>query len=253
MPLSSQHDHVPRARLGQGPADGLRTVGLHVALGVHPLHARQDILDDILRPLGAWVVRGDHHQVSQLGGHRPHEGALAPVPVSAAAEHTDQPARSEVPGGGKDVLQGIRRVGIVDDDGVGRGDRHHLHPALHPPHRTQGGGRLVQRDVQAEPACQRRQGVVDGKAAGDGQMDPGDLPPGHRLELHVAGKEADVLSGQVRRVLVLRVGQGGAGDPFPVPPARLVVQVEHRTLRLAEPAGRPPWSRGSPDGPGSGW
>ena len=35
------------------------------------------------------IVGGDHHQVSQLGGHRPHEGALAPVPVSAAAEHAD--------------------------------------------------------------------------------------------------------------------------------------------------------------------
>ena len=36
------------------------------------------------------IVRGDHHQVSQLGGHCPHQGALGPVPVAAAAEHADQ-------------------------------------------------------------------------------------------------------------------------------------------------------------------
>ena len=94
MALARQHDHIAKLSLGQGPADGRRPVRLHMDLGVLALQSGQDVGNDGLRLLGAGVIGGNHSHISQLPRHRSHHGALAPVPVSAAAEHTDQPVRS---------------------------------------------------------------------------------------------------------------------------------------------------------------
>ena len=83
-------------------------------------------------------------------------------------------------------------MGIVNENGIGPGHGDHLHPALHPVDAAQGGGQLFQGQLQAQSGGQGRQGVVNGEAPGDGQMDPGDVAQGHRLELHVAGEQADV-------------------------------------------------------------
>ena len=125
-------------------------------------------------------------------------------------------------------------MGIVNEHRIGGGDRNHLHTAPHPLGAPEGGGNLRQRQPQAKPAGDGGQSVVDGEAPGYGQVDPLNLLPAHRLKLHMAGKQPDIFGREAGRVLVLRVGERGALHPLPIPPARRVVQVQHRPPALPE-------------------
>jgi hypothetical protein len=83
--------------------------------------------------LAARVVVGDEHDVGQFGGNRAHLRPLAAVAVAAAAEHHHKPARRVWPQRFQRMLQGIGRVGIVDEhrrSGAAGGDK--LKPALGP-------------------------------------------------------------------------------------------------------------------------
>src|SRR5918996_1410983 len=89
--LSGDPHGVALARRSDGEPDRRAAVGLH--LDAAPLgDPLQDLVDDCPRLLRARVVRGDHAEVEQLGANPPHPRALLPVPVTAAAEHADQPA-----------------------------------------------------------------------------------------------------------------------------------------------------------------
>ena len=125
-------------------------------------------------------------------------------------------------------------MGVVDDNGVGRRYRHHLHPALDTRGRPEGGDDPLHADAQIQGAGDNAQGVIDGKSAGDGQEDPADGIPGHRVELHMAGIEPQVLGHQVGQVPPLGVGENGTGNVFGVPSPRLVVQVEDGQIGLVE-------------------
>ena len=79
--------------------------------------------------LRARVVRGHDHMVGVAGHRSPHQGALAAVPVAAAAEQGCDPGLGEGSAdGGEDGLQGVRGVGEVDDQGPVADD-----PALEAP------------------------------------------------------------------------------------------------------------------------
>ena len=125
-------------------------------------------------------------------------------------------------------------MGVVDEHRVVRGGGHHLDAALHPPGRPQCGGTAVQRQAQHQPAGQHTQSVVDGKASGYRQPYPGNGVPGHRLKLYPLREQAEVLGREIRLVPALRVSKGRNRHRFGIVPARLVVQVEHRSGALAE-------------------
>ena len=81
----------PAPRLVQRRRDGGQPVGdPQVRRAAHSL---LDVVDDGLGILGARIVGRHDGQVGELRGDPAHERPLAPVPVAAAAEHHDQPAR----------------------------------------------------------------------------------------------------------------------------------------------------------------
>src|SRR5712692_3810171 len=95
--LAGDDDHVA----SPGPCEGAADCGLPVGNCLMPVHdqaaryAGGDLGDDGLRPLGARVIGGDPHAVTETPGDLPHERPLAPVAITAAAEHHAQPS----PGG----------------------------------------------------------------------------------------------------------------------------------------------------------
>ena len=60
-------------------------------------NAAQHLLDDGQRVLVAGVVGREEGQVAQVRRRRAHQGALGPVPVPAAAEDAEHPARRGQP------------------------------------------------------------------------------------------------------------------------------------------------------------
>ena len=136
-----------------------------------PLHTGQDIGDNGLGIFRPGIIRGDHHHIGQVLGDGPHNGPFGFIPVSPAAKQTDETSGGKVPRGGQDVLQGVGAVGVIDDDGIGRRNRDHLHPALYPVDRGHDPSHLLQTQAQAQSGGQGRQGVVDRKPSGDGQVD----------------------------------------------------------------------------------
>ena len=84
--------------------------------------------------------------------------------------------------------------------------------------------------------AQGAQGVVDGKAARNAQLHPGNLLPGHRLELYPFREEAQVLGGEVGLVPPLRVGEHRTGRFSGVGASRLVIQIQNRRAALPEEA-----------------
>ena len=189
--LAGQDDDVLRLGVVQGVADGLHPVLHHRPGGGGALQPRQDLPDDVSGDLGAGVVGGDDDEVRQPGGNAPHLGALAPVPVAAAAEQEHHPALGEAPDRGEDVLDGVGGDGIVDENGVVPGDGHDLRPALDPFAGGESRRRRRQGNPQDSGGRQHPQGVVDGKAAGDAHMDGDGLLPQQGVEGHAVRRQAD--------------------------------------------------------------
>ena len=125
-------------------------------------------------------------------------------------------------------------MGVVDEHRVGRRHRHHLHPALDPGNPSQGPGRLVHGQPQGQAAGQDPQGVVNSKAAGNGQ--------GHRttalgpvdLKGHPVGVQPDLPGQHLGLALGLPKGHRLAGRCLGKLPSRPVVQVKNARLTLLE-------------------
>ena len=84
--LAGQDDDVAALGVIHGVVDGLHTVGNGHVGRVGVPHARQNVVDDGLRLLGAGVVAGDNDEVCQPRGDAAHDGALRLIPVAAAAK-----------------------------------------------------------------------------------------------------------------------------------------------------------------------
>ncbi len=93
--------------------------------------ACEDLLDDRERILAPRIVRGDEDDVGEARRDRTHERALLAIPVSTASEHADDAIRRERPRLGKDVLERLRRVRVVDEHGEGLPFVDRLEPAGH--------------------------------------------------------------------------------------------------------------------------
>ncbi|MPM36146.1 hypothetical protein SDC9_82741 [bioreactor metagenome] len=202
--------------------------------------------DDGIGPLGSGIVGGDDHPVGQRAGNRAHNGALGAVPVASAAEQADEPPLGKAPHRCQDVFQRVRGVGIVNEHRIGRGHRDNLHPALHAAGVPQRGGHVAKAQAQRPGSRQHAQGVVDGKASGNGQPNPGNLLQSHGLKLHIGGKQTDIFGYHVGRVLVFRIGHPGAGHGLRVIAPGLVVQIQHggAALRKQQPLGPPVFLHG---------
>ena len=159
---------------GRAPAiaSGSRSPAIDVVLDAGA-GTSQDLPDDRLRILRAGIVGGDDHAVGQANGDLPHERALAPVAISAAAEHhVSRPPwpASSAPGRLQHVLERIRGVRVVDKHrellaGVDR---------LKAPRDVAGGldraGRDVDRDAEPRAAANAPEHVVHVEAPGSGEL-----------------------------------------------------------------------------------
>ena len=193
--------------MGHGVADGLHPIRLHNIGGLRPRQSWQDLGDDELRVLGAGVVGGDDHKVRQPGGDCAHLGPFAPVPVAAAAEEDTLPPLGKVPDGGQHVLDGVGGDGVVDQDGVVPGYRHHLYPALDPGAGLQRLCALRQGHAQRAGRGQYAQCVVYREAPRYAHADGNALRAAYRVEAYAVHGQTDVFAPQVS----LRLSEGGQG------------------------------------------
>ena len=205
--LAAQGDHIAGLRVVHRPVDGLHPVADHLVGGAAALQARQDVGDDGLRVLGPRVVGGHHHKVRQLRRHAAHNRPLGPVPVAAAAEQGHGASLGKALHGAKNILQTIRRVGVVDQDRVVLsrcGD--HFHPPLHMGNCSQHPGALFQRNAQSQSRTQHIQRIIYHKPAGNANFDGRAAILCHRIEGDVVRRKGDMLRPQVcRGVLCIEV------------------------------------------------
>ena len=125
-------------------------------------------------------------------------------------------------------------MGIVNEHCVVRRYRHHLNAALHSLGIGQRGGNLTQRQTQGQATGNDAQGVVDGKAAGNRQADPGNGVHGHCLKLHPVGEKPQILGGEIGLIPALRVSKRRTGYALGVIPSGLIVQVKYRCTTLVK-------------------
>ena len=81
------------------------------------LDARFDFGNDGFRVFRAGVIRRDDRDIGQFGADAAHDGALGLIAVAAAAKDGDDAVRLHGPRRFQSLLQAVRRMGIVDDDG----------------------------------------------------------------------------------------------------------------------------------------
>src|SRR5581483_2470826 len=137
--LSCDHDRVARFRQTDRPLDRLPPVRDHLIIGRRRSEPGFDLPDDRERLLAPGVVGGQNRFPAQPGRDGPHLGTLPPVPVSAAAEYGDDPARREIADRLKEALQRVLGMGIIDDDGEVLTEIDLLEPARNPAHRRDAG------------------------------------------------------------------------------------------------------------------
>ena len=156
--------------------DGRPPVALLDHLGAAPPGAVEHRGPDRRRLLGAGVVVGDDDEVGEPGRDLAHDRPLAGVAVTAGPEDDQQPAAGERPQGLEGGLDGIRLVGVVDDDRERLPGVDALEPARHPPaSRDAGGdGRRVEAGLGARR--DRGQGVRDVEVARERHAAPTSTP-----------------------------------------------------------------------------
>ena len=86
VPLAAQHDHIPRAPLFEREGDGPAPLLDDGKGRSFRKKARQRAAQDGIGVLGAGIVAREDDKVRVSGGNARHEGALAFVPVAAAAK-----------------------------------------------------------------------------------------------------------------------------------------------------------------------
>ena len=128
MPLAGDHDDVPGLRDRNRALD--RGGAIRLDLDARP-GAGQDLGDDRVGILAAWVVGCDDRDIGELGGDPAHDRPLPPVAVAAAAEHAHDAVGRDLARRVQDVLERLGLVRVVDDDceRLARIDR--LEPSRH--------------------------------------------------------------------------------------------------------------------------
>jgi len=232
--LARDDDDVARPGELDGALDRRAPVddGLDAGAVADPL---EDLRDDRLWILGARIVGRDDHRVGQARGDLPHQRPLAAITVAAAAERADDAGVRQLAGGAQDVVQRVRRVRVVDDDGEGLAFVDRLEAAGDAAGLRHGAHDRLLGDTQAAGDCDGAQDVEDVEAAGQRRA---------QLELAVrrvdregrsreaalqaagpvrgAGVDGDrhgvgELCRQSRAIRVVHVGDGHSGPGLPEP------------------------------------
>ncbi len=250
--LAGDQDDVGRASAADGVIDRLGAVLEHVEL-VMADRADQDLRDDEVGGFEARVVAGDDGAVGEPAGDRRHQRALGGVAVAAAAEHAPEPAAAllgERTQRSQGLLEGVGRVGVVDDDfrAAGAGLDDALHPARHRRQRGAGARRLVEARAERAQRADHAQQVGDIELADQRHHDRR-----ARRALVDAKGQAAIVVAKVARPQAGRTARrdrpdvDGAGrERGRELDALLVVEVDHRRLqpgpgeelRLGAPVGR---------------
>ena len=118
MALAAEDDHIARAVVFDRIGDGLAPVGAHDIGRVRLLEAGENVGNDRLRVFRARVVARDDDEIRLLTCDASHLRALAAVAVSAAAEEEHQPRGRKLAHRREDVVDGVGRDGVVDEDGI---------------------------------------------------------------------------------------------------------------------------------------
>ena len=132
---------------------------LSSVVGVQP---GQHVVDDGLRLLKPWVVRGDDEAVAAFGCFLRHEGAFPFVPVATGSYHRDDfPFPFEhVVYGVEHVGKRVGRMGIVHNGGKPLGRSECLEPAGYRVQRAEGHKHLFFRPSQEHGGTEYGQQVV---------------------------------------------------------------------------------------------
>ena len=227
MTLAAENDDVILPCLVHGASDGSAAVFYDQIRPVQTLHACQNVLNDRAGDFGPGIVGGDHGQIRAADADFAHDGTLRCVAVSAAAKDADDPALAEAAHGAQNVLQGVRGVGVINQNGiVFSGGRHDLDPALDAPGLRQRVGGSLKVQTERKRAAQNGQGVVHRKAAGDLNADGADPTLPVCVEGHVVGAQDGVGGIEVSGTLC-GACQLFAGSLRHRPADGLVVHVEH--------------------------
>ena len=127
MTLAGDQHDVPGAGHGHGAPDSGPPIG--DCLVIFPAQGGCDLAADGLGIFAPRVVGGDNAPVGGVLGGPAHRASFGPVTIPAAAEDGDEARRFEAPQRAEDTLQGIRRVGVIDEDPENFWPGHHLQPS----------------------------------------------------------------------------------------------------------------------------
>jgi hypothetical protein len=244
--LAGDDDDVAFARFLERLRDRASAVRLH-------LHGSgdtgEDLGDDRLGILTARIVRGDDGHVGKARGDRAHQRTLAPVPIAAAAEHTDQPAVRQRAGLVQHRLEGTRLVRVVDQHGEGLALVDGLEAAGHSgemldalrdrcivdPEQSRRG-RGAEDVLHVEAAAQAGPELEAGEAEGRAARSDIDVSRVCDAELHGLLAERAQLVGELAAVWIAHVDGRGRASPVEVrlgeEPALRVEVVLHRRVEV---------------------
>ena len=99
-----------------------------------------DVGDDGLGDFAPRIVGGHPDPIGQPRGDAAHQGPLATIPITSAAEDHGQPGPGgdEPPRRREDALERVRRVGVVHDHEEGLPRLHPLEASRHRVHGAEG-------------------------------------------------------------------------------------------------------------------
>ena len=194
MALSCQYNYIIFFANVHSVSDGFAPVLYNSVLSHLRGNSLQDVPNNGHGCLCPGIIRGDNGKVRVFDADLPHNWPLHRVPVSAAAENRNESTLAEIPHGQQNLFQAVRRVGIVDEHGIGHsGGWNHLNAALDTGYLFQGSGTFLQRNAKLPGNAQHRQGIVNRKAAGNGHRHVGRLFPANRRKFHALGMEGNIL------------------------------------------------------------
>ena len=118
MAFAGYENHITLFCHHTGGTNGLFSVDdTHHLLHLLVVETRQHVVDDILRFLETGIIAGDNYLVAEFGSSLRHDRTLALITVATCATNGDDLSLTikYLIDGVLHILQGIRRMGVVDD------------------------------------------------------------------------------------------------------------------------------------------